>query len=117
MVRTAGLAAVVCAGFLAGCSIEGTWKTVSIEPPQYAEKFTLATVTFDEGMYTGTVKCQGQEITSTGEYIWNGTSLKIIPTDGDPREYQGCLWWGKKLELNCDYKGEKLTGVMQKQCD
>ena len=111
--------AVACVGILAGCSIEGTWKTTSVEPEQYMEKFMLSTVTFDDGMYTGTITREGKESTSTGEYEWNGMfgCLKIMPKDCEPREYKGWLWWGKKLVLHHEYEGEKLTGVMEKQCD
>lgn len=107
-----GVSLLLCVG----CSISGTWKTVSVEPPDMADKFMFSRVTFGEdGTYTATAKYEGQESTSTGKYEWSGTELDVDPDDGDPREYDGYLRMDGKLVLKHEHEGESMTAILQKE--
>jgi hypothetical protein len=110
------LAAVMAAGLLAGCSLEGTWKTVKVEPESAAASFRFASVDFTEdGAFTGTVRYDGREESVKGTYEWDGRTLTVVPEQGETRTYKGTLWWGKKLVLKSDYKGTPVKGTMEKQ--
>ena len=98
-----------------GCSIVGDWNTVEVIPPQYADR-VLSTVTFGtQGLYTATTRYDGQAITSTGEYVWNGSLLRIQPTDGGPREYRGKLTFSKQLILHHKTDDAVITVKLEKQ--
>lgn len=100
----------------AGCSIAGTWKTVSVEPQDMADKFMFSSVTFgDDGTYSATAKYEGQESTSTGKYEWSGTELDIDPDNGDAREYDGYLRMDGKLVLKHEHDGKSMTATLQKE--
>ena len=119
MARTMKLTTVLAGLFLlSGCSIVGTWKTVRVEPEEYASRFMFTKVTFDDdGMYAGTMKYGDKQGTVVGKYKWNGRTLKIMPRESDPREYKGELRWGTKLYLHHEYEGQQMTGVMEKQTE
>jgi hypothetical protein len=104
------------AGLLAGCSLEGHWVTTKVEPADMSGHFQFASVNFNsDGTYTGKATYEGKERTVTGTYEWNGSTLTVTPREGHPRTYRGTLWWGKKLTLEADYKGNTVKGNMEKQ--
>lgn len=110
------VAAMAAAGILVGCSLEGTWKTVKVEPESAAANFRFASVDFTkDGQFTGNVRYDGKEETMRGTYTWDGMTLTVVPNEGETRTYKGCLWWGKKLELKSEYKGMEVKGTMEKQ--
>jgi len=80
------LVAVAAAAGAAGCSIAGSWRTVTIDPP--GVPFPLEQVTFDrEQNYTASWTENEQPRTSTGQYSWNGFSLKVMQEGSLPRKY------------------------------
>lgn len=102
---------------LCGCSIQGDWKTVSVEPQEYTDKM-FSTVSFGkDNMYTSTATYGGMVVTSTGNYKWNGMTgtLDVMPQEGETRQYKGSLMWGKTLTLEMDRDGEKIKGVMERK--
>jgi len=110
------LALVLLIAAVSGCSIAGTWKTVSIEPLEAAEDFHFSTVTFgNDNMYTGKAKYDGEEVTSTGRYDWDGMTLKVQPDEGSDRTYQAVLWWGRQLVLKHQQDGQTVSARMERQ--
>ena len=101
---------------IGGCSIAGTWETISVTPEEFAEKFAFQRVTFgDRGTYTGMGMYGKMQINSKGEYDWNGMRLRIEPENGEAREYRGTLWWGDTLVLEHDHQGTIMKGTLKKQ--
>ena len=74
-------AAPVCAVALSGCSLTGSWKTVSVDPP--GAPFPVTTLTFDrDGTYSTSWTQGGRSTGSAGRYEWNGreyTTLMSAP--------------------------------------
>lgn len=109
---------LLCLGLVAGCSIDGSWKTTKVTPANYTDKFAFSTVDFGkDGMYTATVNYGGRETTTHGKYKWDPMRMKltVMPREGDSREYKGQIMWGKTLKLQHKHEGEKITGEMKKQ--
>ncbi|NOX58197.1 MAG: hypothetical protein GXP29_04980 [Planctomycetes bacterium] len=119
MYKTMRLAmAICCMGLLTGCSIKGNWKTVRIDPPDMAESFAFSSVNFgNDGTYSATVKYGGKSRSLTGKYEWSGFTLKIIPRNGERREYRGEMWWGKTLHLHHKSDGKPVTGVLERHAE
>lgn len=110
--------AMFCLTMLCGCSIAGSWKTVRIDPEDKADSFAFSSVDFDtDGKYSAVVKYGGKSRTTSGKYEWNGFNLKIMPRDGDARDYRGEMWWGKTLKLHHKADGESMTGVLERMAE
>ena len=112
---TVGLTLVLLVG--SGCSLTGTWKTVSVQPQDAVGKFPISMVTFDENnmTYTAPSIYQGKTVTSTGKYDWNGMRLRIMPEGKPERTYPGTLWLGKTLKLSHTEEGNKMTATLERQ--
>lgn len=98
---------------LAGCSIAGTWRTISVKPEQ--AQFPVTIVTFDKnGGFTATANYEGRPRTSTGQYKWNGTRLIVLPDNGSKRVYRGRLRTDGDLQLWHEVEGEKTTARLER---
>jgi hypothetical protein len=72
---------------MSGCSIAGEWRAKMVEGDH---PFPFSQVTFtDDGRYTAVAPPAARQLTSTGTYAWNGSTLKIMPKDGAERSYSG----------------------------
>ncbi len=84
---------IACALATAGCSIAGSWRTVSTEPPGVT--FPINTLTLDgDGNYTATWIVKDETRTDTGFYRWDGFTLDVEQAGSMPRSY------GARLRLN-----------------
>lgn len=76
-----------CSAALGGCSIGGTWQTVSVNPPGAA--FPVDSITFDANQnYTVSWKQAGKTRTTLGQYRWNGSSLEVVRSGLQPQTYK-----------------------------
>ena len=116
--------AVVCLGLgliitLSGCgrALVGTWRTESIEPPESARNFELATVTFNEdGTFTSAATSKGQSRQDSGTYRFDGFSLKLETRDGKARTYGAMVnSFTHKLEMTTKFEGKKITATLAKE--
>ena len=80
-------------GVDAGCSLAGSWRIVSVDPP--GMPFPVDTVTFDRNQnYTATRRHEGKTHTSTGQFHWDGFTLDVMQPGTVPRTY------GARLRLD-----------------
>ncbi len=103
---------------LVGCSITGTWRTVSTEPAD-ATGAPFQMVTFaDDGQYSATHQYGQETKTSTGKYQWDGRKLTISTGQDGERVYVGRqdVFTGK-LILSHESEGQKITATLEKQAD
>ncbi|MGD2110959.1 MAG: hypothetical protein PVI86_16405 [Phycisphaerae bacterium] len=72
---------------LSACSIAGSWRVVSTDPPE--APFPVEVVTFDpQHNYTATSSKTLKRGGSTGKYRWNGFRLEIAESGKSPRTYK-----------------------------
>ena len=112
------VAAVVMAtaGLVNGCSLAGTWRTVSVRPE--GERFPVASVTFDKHhRFTATSEEEGRPRTSTGEYKWNGLRLILSPGAGREQTYRGRRRLDGSLALTHRRPGMKIKATLEKAVD
>ncbi len=84
-------AVLIALNVVAGCSIEGEWKTVRVAPERLADAFAFTAVTFDdEGFYLATVTRGDRQTNPRGKYEWNAWTgrLEVKPREGEPRTYR-----------------------------
>lgn len=99
-----------------GCSLAGTWSTVSVTPPN--ARFDLSYVTFDKrGHYTATARCDGESHTSVGRYRWNGSKLVVVPDGGAERTYRGRLGLSGELTLVHETAVVRIEATLEKNAE
>jgi hypothetical protein len=113
--RAVCLALALSACSLTGCGLSGTWKTVRVDPAEYADSM-YSVITFGEdGLYSGTVKYDGQVTTDVGKYDWHSGTLVFTPREGEQRVYKGSIGLDKRLRLSHTDDGRKVVSVMEQQ--
>ncbi len=109
-------AVMATAGLANGCSLAGTWRTVSVRPE--GEGFPVASVTFDrQHRFTATSEEEGRPRTLTGEYKWNGLRLILSPVAGREQTYRGRRRLDGSLALTHRRPGTKIEATLEKTVD
>ena len=86
-----------------GCAMGGSWRAESTHPPGAA--FPINEITFDQGKYTATGlfsaqgDYSGDRRTTTGEYSFNGATLKLKPSGGPELFYKTARRLDGKLSM------------------
>ena len=106
-------AMVLCATMNTGCSVTGSWKRVSVDPP--GVPFPIDTLTFDANKnYTASWSEKGSPRTSSGIFTWNGSTLKIQQFGKQPRTYRARRRFDGKLELTYEIGNSKATAILER---
>ena len=96
-----------------GCSLAGSWRTVSLDPP--GAPFPVDTITLDrDNNYTATWTWDGARRTTTGRYKWNGSTLEVAPPGSLPRKYGARLRADGKLVMTYMHGDAKLTATLER---
>ncbi len=99
-----------------GCSLDGSWETVSVDPPTVP--FPLDTITFDANKnYTASWTQDGSPRTGTGQYQWNGSTLDVVQGYTLPRTYRTRKRLDGTLELTYEQGGAKVSAILQRQAE
>ncbi len=106
-------AMVLCVTMNTGCSVTGSWKRVSVDPP--GVPFPIDTVTFEANKnYTASWSEKGSPRTSSGIFTWNGSTLKIQQFGSQPRTYRARRRFDGKLELTYEKGNAKATAILER---
>lgn len=103
-----GLMAVVIGAFAAGgCTLVGSWRTMDAmsldaKPGSGLSAITLAM----DGRFTATETRDGAVVTSTGQYRWNGWSLKLMPDGEEARTIPCRADWRGSLLIRGEASGD-----------
>ncbi len=107
------IGAVGCVLVGAGCSVAGSWRLVSVDPP--GAPFPIESLTLDaRDQYTATCIQAGRVRTETGEYQWNGRSLSVRAEGMGGRTYPAKLQPGGHLVLTHIQGGVKIVATLAK---
>ena len=101
---------------LDGCSLVGSWCTVTIDPDSAPFPITAVTLV-DDGTYCVAHASGGRARTSSGTYQWTGLKLTLNPEGGPPQTYPGYLRLDGKLVLKQHSDGRRVTAILEKQRD
>ncbi len=107
---------VACLMAVAGCSVTGTWRTTSVVPEDYAQKFDFQAITFgDDDLYTASVRRDDQVTTTTGTYDWEPLfgKLELSPEQGNAQKYSAYLSFGK-LVVKRQYDDETVKATLER---
>lgn len=97
-----------------GCSLAGSWQTVSVEP--LGLPFPLEAITLDnDNNYTATWAHDGQRRTTTGRFKWNGRSLELARQGFSPRKYRAKKRLDGKLVMYFEQNDVTMTAILEKQ--
>ena len=107
------LTSFTCAIGMAGCSIAGSWRVVSTNPP--GAPFPAQVVTFDRNnSYTATGPEEDGGVTSTGQYRFNWFNLDILEPGNMPRTYRARRQLNGALVLTYEQRGAKVSATLVK---
>lgn len=96
-----------------GCSLTGSWKRVSVEPP--GSYFPIEFITFDkQNQYTATWKDKGRSRTSVGIYQGQRFSLDVAKQDEPPRTYRIQKRLDGRLILIYETDGVKVSALLER---
>ena len=99
-----------------GCSLAGSWETVSVDPPTVP--FPVDHITFDtHNNYTASWTQDGSPRTGTGEYQWNGFTLDVVQGYTLPRTYKTRKRLDGTLEMTYEQGGAKVTAILKRRPD
>lgn len=108
--------AVAAVAGAAGCSIAGSWRTVTIDPP--GVPFPLQHVAFDrEHNYMASWTESGRSRTSTGRYNWNGFTLRVWQEGNLPRKYGARRRLDGRLVLTYAEGEGKVNAILERVKD
>jgi len=86
-----------------GCAMGGSWRTESTVPQ--GAPFPINEITFDKGNYTATGlftaqgEYSGERRTTTGDYAFNGFTLRLKPSGGPELSYRTARRLDGKLSM------------------
>ncbi len=104
-VALSGLIVALC-----GCSITGSWRIVSTDPPD--APFPVEVLTFDpDNNYTATGPEGARPRTSTGQYQLKGSKLEILEGGRMPRVYRARRKGDTTLVLTYEEQGDRVTAT------
>ena len=116
MKRRAWIVAGAFGFAIGGCSVAGSWKTDTIEPPGVPFPVEMLTLSPDS-QYTASWQENGRRRTSTGQYRWTGSELEIIEGGRTARTYQGKLRLDGRLVLTYGEGNAKVVAILEKSKD
>ena len=104
--------------FAPGCAMGGSWRTESTHPQ--GAPFPINEITFDQGKYTATglYTAQGayggDRRTTTGEYSFNGVTLKLKPGGGPELSYKTARRLDGKLSMTLQLpnQDQSVTAIL-----
>jgi len=112
--------ALLCSAsiFTSGCALSGSWRAESTHPP--GAPFPINEITFDQGKYTATGlftpqgEFSGRRRTTTGDYSFNGFTLKLRPGDGPELSYKTARRLNGKLSMtfHLPNQDQSVTAVL-----
>lgn len=107
------LACLVCLFGLTDCTIAGSWKTVSVDPP--GASVPVDSITFDKSHnYTASWQQAGKSRTTLGEYRWNGFRLNVVRPGNQPETYGARIGLDGKLTLTYGTGASKIKTVLER---
>lgn len=110
---TRAVVSAVCLASLSGCTIAGTWKTVSVDPP--GSGFPVDTITLGRDKnYTLTWEQAGRFRTALGEYRWDGFRLDLLWPGIAPQSYDASLGLDGTLTLTYGTGGSKISATLER---
>jgi len=101
-----------------GCSVTGTWRVQSVDPPSARAEFPLHHVTFgDEGTYSDRPQPGEEGEPNVGQYSWNPAflTLHLTPRGSTTQFYRGYIRMDRKLVVTRMDKGPKLRAVLVRE--
>ena len=106
-----------------GCTVVGTWRTVTVDQtglPSSADasdaRFDIVVVTFDDqDNFTATEKRDGVRTTRTGAYRFTGFRLTLDPDDGERHVYRARLDVRGFLLLTQSAEGQRVKAKLEKE--
>ncbi|MBN1511388.1 MAG: hypothetical protein JXB13_05190 [Phycisphaerae bacterium] len=101
-----------------GCSITGTWRVQSVDPPSTREEFPLHHVTFeDEGTYFDEPLPGEEGEPNVGQYSWNPAfyTLHLTPKGSTTQFYRGYIRMDRKLVVTRTGKGPKHRAILVRE--
>lgn len=111
--ETRAFVCLACLASLSGCTIAGTWNTVSVDPP--GAGFPVDTITFGRGKnYTMTWEQAGRSRTALGKYRWDGFRLEVLRPGLAPRSYDASLGLDGMLTLTYGTGGSKISATLER---
>ncbi len=97
-----------------GCSVTGTWKRVTTDPPN--APFPVDDLLLDsDGNYTARWEYQGRSCGSYGTYEFRGGELIVTQTGAMPRTYGARVRFDGKLELTYTVNEDSIKAVLERQ--
>lgn len=111
--RRMATALAMLAGALAlsGCSIAGSWRVVSIDPP--GAPFPVQVLTLDpNNNYTATGPEHAKPCTTTGQYRFNGSRLEVVEGGRMPRTYGARRQMDGSLVLTYEERGVRVRATL-----
>jgi len=97
-----------------GCSVTGTWKRVTTDPPN--APFPVDDLLLDaEGNYSAQWEHEGSKRASYGTYEFRGGELIIAQAGSMPRAYGARVRLDGKLELTYTVYGDSIKAVLERQ--
>ncbi len=101
-----------------GCSVTGTWRVQSVDPPSARTEFPLHHVTFgDEGTYSDKPQPGEEGEPNVGQYSWNPAfyTLHLTPRGSTTQFYRGYIRIDRKLVVTRTGKGPRLRAVLVRE--
>lgn len=97
-----------------GCSVTGTWKRVTTDPPD--APFPVEDLLLDaDGAYSAQWEYEGRKCRSQGTYEFRGGELIIAQNGSMPRAYGARVRLDGKLELTLAVNGDSVKAVLERQ--
>lgn len=105
---------LVATGLFCGCSISGSWETISVLPK--GAPFPIDKVIFDsQNNYTSTWTYEGETHTSTGQFRFEGNKLTLTNPYHKPRIFKAHLRSDGLLELIVTDQPEIISATLRKE--
>ena len=102
-----------CLALMSGCSIAGTWRTVSVDPP--GASFPVDTITFDQNHnYTATWAQAGKSRTTLGQYRWNGSRLEVVRPGNQAQTYKASVGLDGRLTMTYGTGDSKIEAKLER---
>lgn len=97
-----------------GCSVTGTWKRVTTDPPNAL--FPVDDLLLDrDGNYNARWEHEGRKYGSYGTYEFRGGELIVAQAGSMPRAYGARIRLDGKLELTVSVNGDSVRAVLERQ--
>ena len=94
---------------LSGCvGLTGGWRVVSVAPDENTA--TIQAISFDwRGRFSITEMREGEAVTSSGRYTWNGLRLRLRQDEGGSWLYPCYLSWDGSLRIKDEPRPAAVT--------